>query len=106
MTTWRRGMPRCTSAVTSGAVKPTGTDGSRLHSAASRALMPMTDWMYWVVKKADPIIPKAATRFSTSAVVKPLDGYAGKGVFLLNDADPNTAVILETLTLEGRQPRR
>ncbi len=47
------------------------TDGSRLHSAASSALLPSTDWRYWVVKRAEPIIPKADRVLRVSAGVKP-----------------------------------
>jgi glutathione synthase len=34
-------------------------------------------------------------------VVKPLDGMGGSGIFRLAPGDPNTNVILETVTLEG-----
>ena len=33
-----------------------------------------------------------------AAVVKPLDGMGGRSIFVLRDGDPNTGVILETLT--------
>ena len=35
-------------------------------------------------------------------VVKPIDGYAGFGVFLIRAGDPNTSSILETATQAGR----
>ncbi|HLU68183.1 MAG TPA: glutathione synthase [Kofleriaceae bacterium] len=35
-------------------------------------------------------------------VVKPVDGYAGLGVFLVRAGDPNTSSILETATRQGR----
>lgn len=38
------------------------------------------------------------------AVLKPLDGMGGRGVFLANADDPNLNVIIETLTAEGRRP--
>jgi len=38
------------------------------------------------------------------AVLKPLDGMGGRGIFLANADDPNLNVILETLTGDGRQP--
>lgn len=37
-------------------------------------------------------------------VLKPVDGYAGKGVFIVKADDPNRAAILETSTGEGRYP--
>ena len=37
-------------------------------------------------------------------VVKPVDGYAGKGVFLVKDGDPNRGAILEAATSEWRYP--
>ncbi len=37
-------------------------------------------------------------------VVKPLDGYAGKGVFLVSADDPNRGAILETATEDWRRP--
>lgn len=37
------------------------------------------------------------------AVVKPLDGMAGRGIFRTFAKDPNLVVILETLTNEGQQ---
>ncbi len=48
-----------------------GSDGSRHHNAASRGLLSRTDWMYWVVKYAEPIMPKAATRLRATAGLKP-----------------------------------
>ncbi|MCA1779543.1 MAG: glutathione synthase [Xanthomonadaceae bacterium] len=38
------------------------------------------------------------------AVLKPLDGMGGRGIFLARDDDPNLNVILETLTADGRKP--
>lgn len=37
------------------------------------------------------------------AVVKPLDGMGGRGVFVAEASDPNLGVILETLTDQGRK---
>lgn len=37
-------------------------------------------------------------------VVKPVDGYAGKGVFFVRRDDPNRAAILEAVTEEWRRP--
>ncbi len=37
------------------------------------------------------------------AVVKPLDGMGGQSIFQLADGDPNTNVILETITAEGQE---
>ncbi len=36
-------------------------------------------------------------------VVKPLDGMGGESIFRINQGDPNTNVILETLTRHGRR---
>jgi glutathione synthase len=36
-------------------------------------------------------------------VLKPLDGMGGRSIFMVHDGDPNTNVILETLTGSGRQ---
>ncbi len=38
------------------------------------------------------------------AVVKPLDGMGGRGIFMAGSKDPNLNVILETLTDHGTQP--
>lgn len=38
------------------------------------------------------------------AVLKPLDGMGGRGIFLANADDPNLNVIVETLTGDGRRP--
>jgi glutathione synthase len=38
------------------------------------------------------------------AVVKPLDGMGGRGIFMALDGDPNLNVILETLTDHGTRP--
>ena len=58
-------------AVARGAAAPTASDGARLHSAASIGLMPSTDWRYWVVKKAEPIIANAASEFRPIPAAKP-----------------------------------
>lgn len=38
------------------------------------------------------------------AVLKPLDGMGGTSIFVVSASDPNTSVILDTLTLQGRRP--
>jgi len=38
------------------------------------------------------------------AVVKPLDGMGGRGIFMVGKDDPNVNVILETLTGDGTRP--
>ena len=38
-----------------------------------------------------------------AAVVKPLDGMGGRSIFVLREGDPNTGVILETLTDHDRR---
>lgn len=62
VTTCTRLRPLCTSWVDRGAARPIGTEGSRAHRAASRALLSRTDWMYWVVKYAEPIIANMVIR--------------------------------------------
>lgn len=64
-------MPLWTSEVVTGATMPIGTEGSSAHRAASRALLPSTDWRYCVVKTAEPIIPNAEIRLRTTAGAKP-----------------------------------
>jgi glutathione synthase len=36
-------------------------------------------------------------------VVKPVDGYGGRGIFVVHRGDPNTASIFETATADGRR---
>ncbi|MEO1173479.1 MAG: glutathione synthase, partial [Myxococcota bacterium] len=43
-------------------------------------------------------------RVDGQAVAKPLDGHGGFGVMRLRDGDSNVNAIVETLSLEGRQP--
>lgn len=38
-----------------------------------------------------------------AAVLKPIDGFAGGGIFLLRPEDPNYASLIETQTAEGRR---
>jgi glutathione synthase len=38
-----------------------------------------------------------------AAALKPLDGMGGESVFVIRDGDPNTSVMLETLTARGRR---
>ncbi len=35
-------------------------------------------------------------------VVKPVEGFGGRGIFLVRDGDPNTSSILETATMDGQ----
>ena len=37
-----------------------------------------------------------------AVVVKPIDGYAGLGIFLLKNGDPNLSSLIETATRQGR----
>ncbi|MEO7252384.1 MAG: glutathione synthase [Arenimonas sp.] len=39
----------------------------------------------------------------THCVLKPLDGMGGRSIFMVRDGEPNTNVILETLTDSGRE---
>jgi glutathione synthase len=54
-----------------------------------------------VSARADQL--KAFVREQGKAVLKPLDGMGGRGVFLASAGDPNLNVIIETLTAGGRQ---
>jgi len=48
--------------------------------------------------------PEAISRFLAehgAAVVKPVDGFSGRGVFLLRPDDPNVASIVDTATFRG-----
>ncbi|CAM5235676.1 hypothetical protein STENM327S_03813 [Streptomyces tendae] len=77
VTTYARSAPRCAIGPRPSAAAPMSTDGSRLHSAASSAVLPRTDWRYWVVKYAEPIIPKADRVLRTSAGVKTVPAEQG-----------------------------
>lgn len=52
----------------------------------------------------DPTILREFVTRLGRAVLKPLDGMGGRGIFLANAEDPNLNVILETLTGDGRRP--
>ncbi len=88
------------------------TEGSRLHRAASSALLPRTDWRYWVVKYAEPIIPKADTVLRTSAGVKPCPRKRAGGIIgeaevrwrRTNSAANSRPTVIET-TWPTFQPR-
>jgi len=51
----------------------------------------------------DPAALRAFVQEVGDAVVKPLDGMGGRGIFKTRAGDPNLNVILETLTHEGRE---
>lgn len=44
---------------------------------------------------------RAFSKTHHDIICKPLDGMGGQGIFKLNAADPNTSVVLETLTQRG-----
>ncbi|MEX0730462.1 MAG: glutathione synthase [Aquisalimonadaceae bacterium] len=46
---------------------------------------------------------KAFIHQQGKAVLKPLDGMGGRSIFVLADGDPNTTVIIDTLSDEGRR---
>ncbi len=46
---------------------------------------------------------KSFVKLHTEAVLKPLDGMGGRSIFRIRHGDPNTNVILETLTHQGRE---
>jgi glutathione synthase len=51
----------------------------------------------------DPTALRQFVREQGAAVLKPLDGMGGESVFAVRDGDPNTSVIIETLTARGRR---
>jgi glutathione synthase len=51
----------------------------------------------------EPAALRAFVQEVGDAVVKPLDGMGGRGIFKTRGDDPNLNVILETLTHEGRE---
>jgi glutathione synthase len=53
------------------------------------------------VVTARPATVRAFTETVGTAVVKPVDGFSGRGVFVLTGGDPNLASILETVTARG-----
>ncbi len=53
---------------------------------------------------ADPGILREFTARHGRAVIKPLDGMGGRGIFMASADEPNLNVILETLTLDGTRP--
>lgn len=53
---------------------------------------------------ADPEILRDFVARHGRAVLKPLDGMGGRGIFLANAEDQNLNVIFETLTGDGRHP--
>ena len=52
---------------------------------------------------ADPGALRDFIRTEGKAVLKPLDAMGGASIFVVEDGDPNTTVILETLTDHGRR---
>lgn len=46
---------------------------------------------------------RAFRRREGRIVIKPLDGMGGRGVFVLDPADPNLSAVIETLTRGGRE---
>lgn len=66
----------------------------------------------WALQFTDLVPPSLVTQSLPRAreflseheivVAKPTDGFGGKGVFILRDGDPNTNVIFESLTQDGK----
>ncbi len=52
---------------------------------------------------ADPAVLRGFIAEQGKAVLKPLDAMGGASIFVLADGDPNTTVILETLTEGGQR---
>lgn len=53
---------------------------------------------------ADPSILREFVDQQGRAVLKPLDGMGGRGIFMARAGDPNLNVILETLTCDATRP--
>jgi len=53
---------------------------------------------------ADPAILREFVNEQGRAVLKPLDGMGGRGIFMAHADDPNLNVILETLTADASRP--
>src|SRR5690606_35861989 len=51
----------------------------------------------------DPASIREFAREQGKAVVKPLDGMGGSEIFVIEHGDPNTSVIIETITQHGRR---
>ena len=49
------------------------------------------------------IIKEFVAKVGGKAVIKPLDGHGGNGVFALNEGDKNTNALIETVTLNGKR---
>ena len=61
------------------------------------------DWMPRTLVSARMQRLREFVMTEKKAVLKPLDGMGGRGIFLASADDPNLSVMLETLTDEGRQ---
>lgn len=68
----------------------------KLYACWFSAWMPDT----WVGANRDALM-QFVSDVGGRAVVKPVDGHGGSGVFVLRLDDPNKNVILDTLTMEG-----
>ncbi len=56
-----------------------------------------------LVSAHKPTIRAFVERIGGRAVIKPLEGHGGSGVFALATDDPNLNALIETVTLEGRR---
>ncbi|MEM7055026.1 MAG: glutathione synthase [Pseudomonadota bacterium] len=61
------------------------------------------DWMPRTCVSASMSRLREFIHTEQKAVLKPLDGMGGRGIFLASADDPNLSVMIETLTDEGRQ---
>jgi glutathione synthase len=74
--------------------------------ALSEHLFPLQfpDLIPPTIVSADEQVLRSFVDEEKVAVIKPVDGYSGRGVFRLESADPNLASLLETCTHRGRRP--
>lgn len=65
------------------------------------AISRFADWIPDTLVSADIELLRAFVDARERAVIKPLDGMGGRGIFVVSSSDPNLSVILETLTDHG-----
>ncbi|HEX2676842.1 MAG TPA: glutathione synthase, partial [Polyangiales bacterium] len=75
------------------------TANEKLYATHFPELMPET-----IVTAHKERIRAFITKVGGRAVLKPLGGMGGAGVFVLADGDPNVNPIIEAVTLEGKRP--
>lgn len=67
------------------------------------AISRFPDWIPDTLVSADIESLRGFVESRERAVIKPLDGMGGRGIFVVSSSDPNLSVILETLTGQGTE---